>query len=81
MGNMKRVEMTHTDFGVCLAALVQAESYWDFQLKRCDGDMPGDFTRDEVAEILRSLGEVRTKVEDILQMPGDNKNDEHTVVS
>ena len=57
MDNVNRVTMTHGDFGVCLAALVQAESYWDFQLNRCDGDMPGGFTRPEAGEILRSLKE------------------------
>jgi len=81
MNDLKRIEMTYADFGVCLAALIQAESYWDFQLKSCDGDMPGDFTREEVAEILRSLNGVRSKVEDILQMSSGNKSDNHTVVS
>ena len=81
MDNVNRVTMTHSDFGVCLAALVQAESYWDFQLNRCDGDMPGGFTRPEAGEILRSLKEVREKVEGILQMVGSSENDDHVVVS
>lgn len=81
MDNVNRVTMTHGDFGVCLAALVQAESYWDFQLNRCDGDMPGGFTRPEAGEILRSLKEVREKVEGILQMVGSSENDDHVVVS
>ena len=81
MDNVNRVTMTHGDFGVCLAALVQAESYWDFQLNRCDGDMPGGFTRPEAGEILRSLKEVRAKVEGILQMVGSSENDDHVVVS
>ena len=81
MDNVNQVTMTHGDFGVCLAALVQAESYWDFQLNRCDGDMPGGFTRPEAGEILRSLKEVRAKVEGILQMVGSSENDDHVVVS
>ena len=74
------VTMSQADFGVCLAALVQAESYWDFQL-RSDDDAPGDFSREEVGEILRSLKEVRLKVEGILQMVGPSENDDHVVVS
>lgn len=78
---VKRVTMTHGDFGVCLAALVQAESYWDFQLKH-DGELPGGFSREEAVEILRSLGEVRQKVEDILQMVSESdENDGAVVVS
>ena len=81
MDDVNRVTMTHSDFGVCLAALVQTESYWDFQLNRCDGDMPGGFTREEAEEILRSLLEVRRKVEAILQMVVSSENDDHVVVS
>jgi hypothetical protein len=81
MDNVNRVTMTHGDFGVCLAALVQAESYWDFQLNRCDGDMPGGFTRPEAGEILRSLKEVRLKVEGILQMVESSEHEDHVVVS
>lgn len=82
MDDVNRVTMTHSDFGVCLAALVQTESYWDFQLNRCDGDMPGGFTREEAEEILRSLQEVRAKVENILQMaPTQDENDDAVVVS
>jgi hypothetical protein len=81
MDDVNRVTMTHSDFGVCLAALVQTESYWEFQLKRCDGDMPGGFTREEAEEILRSLQEVRGKVEAILQMVVSSENDDHVVVS
>ncbi len=81
MDNVNRVTMTHGDFGVCLAALVQTESYWDFQLNRCDGDMPGGFTKEEAGEILRSLKEVRVKVEGILQMAGPSEHEDHVVVS
>lgn len=77
--DVNRVTMTHVDFSVCLAALVQAESYWDLQL-RLDGDMPGDFSRDEAKEILRSLREVRIKVENILQMASPQDENEDAVV-
>lgn len=78
--SLRSISITQADFGVCLAALVQAESYWDFQL-RGDGDAPGGFTRDEVGEILHSLKEVRLKVEGILQMAGPSEHDDHVVVS
>lgn len=75
------VTMTHGDFGVCLAALVQAEAYWDFQLK-LDSEMPGEFTRDEAKEILRALQEVIAKVENILRMTSEQcENDDAVVVS
>lgn len=73
--------MTTEDFSVCLATLVQAESYWDFQLKRCDGDMPGGFTREEVTHIIESIRDVKIKIESILQITEDSVNEDQVVVS
>ena len=79
--NETRIIMTAEDFGVCLATLVQTESYWDFQLKRCDGEMPGGFTKEEVNQILVSIREVKNKIESILQIDENSVNDDNVVVS
>jgi len=79
--NNNGVVMTQADFGVCLAALVQTESYWNHQLLRHDGEMPGGFTREEVGEILGSIRDVKVKIESIFQMNDENEDEDHVVVS
>lgn len=75
------ITMTNGDFGVCFAALVQAESYWNFQLDNNDGDIPGGFSKEEVGQILTSLKEVKNKIEKIIDMTDFNETDDHVVVS
>lgn len=81
--NETKIMMTTEDFSVCLAALVQTEAYWDFQLKRCDGDMPGGFTREEVTQIIKSILGVKDKIESILQIDENNvsKDSDHMIVN